>query len=255
MTTTYVPQPGSLPARAIAWLQAQPQGTEVTSSRWAEQIGADVTKLILAMQTAVDKGAVLRFTKHGQTKPYFYRLPGEQKRSGAWTAPSAADDVEDDEAGAMVQRVVPAASCKAEIPDDPLAAMFRKSDALASGGELGRKPGGPSHWRANPLPMMEHTKGDQPRFERGREGMEPEACESATGRGTTGAPALATLPHTSTAPRDGSSGEEGLLQGTGRVMTAPAALDDIAILLKVPCRTLHEAERVMQFVRQLRGGA
>ena len=36
--------------------------------------------------------------------------------------------------------------------------------------------------------------GNQPRFERGREGMEPEACESAAGRGTVGAPALATLP-------------------------------------------------------------
>lgn len=37
-------------------------------------------------------------------------------------------------------------------------------------------------------------KGDQPRFERGREVMEPEACESAAGRGANGAPALATLP-------------------------------------------------------------
>lgn len=37
-------------------------------------------------------------------------------------------------------------------------------------------------------------KGDQPRSERGREVMEPAVCESADGRGTTGAPALATLP-------------------------------------------------------------
>jgi len=66
------------------------------------------------------------------------------------------------------------------------------------------------------------TKGDQPRFERGREGMEPEACESATGRGTYGAPALATLPH---CPARRHSGEEGT-QGTGRVMTAPAARND-----------------------------
>lgn len=37
-------------------------------------------------------------------------------------------------------------------------------------------------------------RGDQPRSERGRGSMELEACESATGRGTTGAPALATSP-------------------------------------------------------------
>ena len=35
---------------------------------------------------------------------------------------------------------------------------------------------------------MESTRGDQ------REGMEPEACESAAGRGASGAPALATPP-------------------------------------------------------------
>lgn len=40
-----------------------------------------------------------------------------------------------------------------------------------------------------------HTKGDQPRFDRGREGMEAVVCESAAERGTNGAPALATLPH------------------------------------------------------------
>lgn len=62
------------------------------------------------------------------------------------------------------------------------------------------------YWReATPPPLAEWLlelarrtktpKGDQPRFERGREGMEPEACESAAGRGADGAPALATLPH------------------------------------------------------------
>lgn len=40
-----------------------------------------------------------------------------------------------------------------------------------------------------------HPTGDQPRFERGREVMEPAVCESADGRGADGAPALATLPH------------------------------------------------------------
>jgi hypothetical protein len=45
------------------------------------------------------------------------------------------------------------------------------------------------------LPLFEEsTQGDQPRFERGREGMEPTVCESAVGRGTDGAPALTTLP-------------------------------------------------------------
>lgn len=69
----------------------------------------------------------------------------------------------------------------------------------------------------------EPTKGDQPRFERGCEGIALGACESATGRGKNVALALATLPHTQTAPQDGLNGEEGRLQGSGRVMTAPGA--------------------------------
>lgn len=41
---------------------------------------------------------------------------------------------------------------------------------------------------------QEPTEGDQACSEHAREGMEPEVCESTEGRGTTGAPALATLP-------------------------------------------------------------
>jgi hypothetical protein len=40
----------------------------------------------------------------------------------------------------------------------------------------------------------ETTSGDQPRFDRGREGMGPEVCESATGYRRNVFPALATLP-------------------------------------------------------------
>lgn len=42
--------------------------------------------------------------------------------------------------------------------------------------------------------QVKPQQGAQPRCERGREVMEPDACESATGRGTNGAPALVTRP-------------------------------------------------------------
>lgn len=62
-------------------------------------------------------------------------------------------------------------------------------------------PAAPSlGWQAPSVPTFRGRAsntptGDQPRSERGREVMEPAVCESAAGRGTTGAPALATLPH------------------------------------------------------------
>lgn len=57
----------------------------------------------------------------------------------------------------------------------------------------------PADWMPRPANLEPEVEpdtpqGDQPRSERGREVMEPAVCESADGRGTTGAPALATLP-------------------------------------------------------------
>ena len=52
-------------------------------------------------------------------------------------------------------------------------------------------------------------KGDQPRFERGREGIGPAACESAAGRGENVALALATLPPHEHCPSRRHRGEEG----------------------------------------------
>ncbi len=56
----------------------------------------------------------------------------------------------------------------------------------------------PAEWMPRPANLEPEVEpdtptGDQPRSERGREVMEPAVCESADGRGTTGAPALATL--------------------------------------------------------------
>ena len=61
-------------------------------------------------------------------------------------------------------------------------------------------------------------QGDQPRSERGREGMELKACASADGRGTDGAPARATLPH----PASPGGGP----MGTGQPAAAGPARDD-----------------------------
>lgn len=61
-------------------------------------------------------------------------------------------------------------------------------------------PAAPSlGWQAPSVPTFRGRAsntptGDQPRSERGRDVMEPAVCESADGRGTTGAPALVTLP-------------------------------------------------------------
>jgi hypothetical protein len=93
---------------------------------------------------------------------------------------------------------------------EPLEAVLRElraqADVEAENAWRRRKGPMAAYWRAVAT-YARHTahalskgaetnpqKGDQPRFERGREGMEPAVCESAAGRGAHGAPALATLP-------------------------------------------------------------
>lgn len=66
---------------------------------------------------------------------------------------------------------------------------------------------------------MESKSGDQPRFERGREGIAPVVCESAAGRGADGALALATLPTHQRLPHQTATGWGGRTQPGGRVMT------------------------------------
>lgn len=66
----------------------------------------------------------------------------------------------------------------------------------------------------------ETPQGNQPRSERGREGMEAAACESAAERGADGAPALATLPP-SESPGVGP-------MGAGQAADAAPAGDDYA---------------------------
>lgn len=134
-------------------------------------------------------------------------------------------------------------------------------------------------------------QGDQPRFERGREGMEPQACESASGRGTDGAPALVTLPqyaspggglmgtwHPAAAgPPASRSAPKPPARPTATPTPAPAAAggavaqaeqflagsylkanqadEDFEFFVSVRCRSVQEIERVTQFVRQMREAA
>jgi len=216
----YMPRPGTLPYRVIAWFETQPPGTEAKASQLADALGVDVNNVLPCLAPAVEHGALLRYTKNGLSKPNFYALPG----------------------------------------------------------------------RTNPKP----TKGDQPRFERGREGMEPQACESASGQGTNGPPALATLPHYDDCPAPAATagrkdcGGEGHAEGrssppvdneflvggfapvtrtsgppvtlstnrTGKLREVEPqlrVLEPVAeIELRIKCRSLHEAERIEQFVRQMR---
>lgn len=110
--SAYIPQPGTSPARVIAWLQAQPAGAKFTASVLGEELGIDRNTISPILAWPVKKGA-LRVEKINGLLYWSLPIPG-----GMASAPSAppADDDEHDDAP-PVQRTVPAASApKLEIP-------------------------------------------------------------------------------------------------------------------------------------------
>jgi hypothetical protein len=99
---SYEPQPGTIAFRAIAWLEKQKPGTEVTASVWAEAMGnVDGNTLSICLKPAIDAGRVKRFTKDGITRPMWFAL-GDGKRA------ELPEEPDDDER--PIQRVVKAST-------------------------------------------------------------------------------------------------------------------------------------------------
>lgn len=154
MPTPYKPQPGTVAYRILGWLEAQGETREFTSAQIAEALDIPAQTLGSYMEQSVAAGLVFRRQKD-RTHP---RAPV------FWSLTNHG----------LRQRM--------EMSPNPVGWMTKpKSDDDV--------PVPTFRGRATDTPQ-----GDQPRSERGREVMEPAVCESADGRGTTGAPALATLP-------------------------------------------------------------
>lgn len=104
MTPTYVPQPGTIQARAIAHLHTSPQGGLVPNALLAEQLDVDPVDLAKAMHTAFERGAVSRETRDRQP---WWGVGHSDLRHLSAPLPVSADDDDVDDAP-LVQRTVPA---------------------------------------------------------------------------------------------------------------------------------------------------
>jgi hypothetical protein len=103
MTETYVPQPGTIDARAIAHLRTLPVGAMLAAGVLADALDVDRDDLVPALERAWRAGAVAREAgssgvRWGVGHPKLRTLAGSP-------AVSADDDIDDDP---IVRRVVPA---------------------------------------------------------------------------------------------------------------------------------------------------
>lgn len=92
MNPNYEPRPGTVAARAVAWLETQPLGAEFTISALAEGCSADASNLRPNLLAAVENGLIERRVPKGQSRPWLHRLAAH-RHPGA-SATSATPEVE-----------------------------------------------------------------------------------------------------------------------------------------------------------------
>lgn len=177
---SYAPKPGSVAFRVIGWLEEQGDGKEFNSSQIAYALHLDTKGLPAQLAPALQAGLVFRRQKDSSSPraPFWYSLTDHGAVHRREFRPSPKDWM-----------LKPGS-------DEDVSAGPPASDGAASEGTAVTP--GPSQPEAAPVT----PQGDQPRSERGREVMEPEACESAAGRGSNAAPALAALPALSAAQQE-----------------------------------------------------
>ena len=75
MTSSYRPRPGSVAAKALAYLRMQPEGTALRTKTLARVSGADVAALKTFLVPAVKNGAILNIRAPGSFFSH-WALPG-----------------------------------------------------------------------------------------------------------------------------------------------------------------------------------
>lgn len=106
---TYTPQPGTIPARAVAFLQTLPPGTEMQSGPLADALGVGISGFGSWLDYAVRNGAISCVKREGRL--YWSLGRGERARS------ESVDEEPDD--APPVQRTVKAQPGSISLTDVP----------------------------------------------------------------------------------------------------------------------------------------
>lgn len=64
---TYTPQPGTIPARVIAWLQQQPKGAMFASAVLADAVDCDVADITGSLRYVAERGGVCLEKRAGRS--------------------------------------------------------------------------------------------------------------------------------------------------------------------------------------------
>lgn len=168
MSAVYVPQAGSIAARALAHLQEQPDGAEVASGVLADALGVQSNMINVCLDTASRHGVLARAKREGRI---YWKLG--PKAPAAAPPPASADpadpDDESDDDSAPIARTVPSASA-APIPGIVRQSWCPVAQAAVSPSSGSEPPPPPSpaappppglNWRAPCVPVFERDASER----------------------------------------------------------------------------------------------
>jgi hypothetical protein len=116
MTTTYVPQPGTMSARVIEHLKSLPAGTEIATGPLCDTLDLDSGSLIPCIASAIKHGAIVRRIVSPRVSMLSLgTAAASETLLGALGGPPPVNaDFDDDP---LVQRVVKAQQGSVSLPD------------------------------------------------------------------------------------------------------------------------------------------
>lgn len=186
MSATYSPSLGTIPHRAIAWLEQQGTAAEVRLSPWAEAIGVEPVILNGSLEAAIKHGLVVKYPKPGTSRPMYFRLAGE--------------------AGHAVAMPIERHMGRPALTHAEVVAMARNGAGAAMPSAVVEQLHVPVFRSAAAAPRSAYKDTPQrglTAMQARGEVMESEACASATDRGGNAAPARAAGPAFHTTRREG----------------------------------------------------
>ncbi len=120
MSKTYTPQPGTIPYRAVQYLQRLQPGADIANGPLADELDVSTNTLISCLATAVHHGVIKRDRREGLI---YWSL-------GDGTPLPAAPDAEDDQDMKSKIIITPAAVAAMAKANDKLAKRLEKAVAV-----------------------------------------------------------------------------------------------------------------------------
>lgn len=257
MTPAYEPRPDTIAFRALAHMALLHKGSEISNSLLATALGCNPSELPASLKTACSTGAIFARQKGGHSKsPLFWSLADHSaKTNGSSLPPAVVSQLSRPVREAIAGGVSVDEALSDDAPTTTAVHLQRIVDAMPRTGRSRQQGSGvdidESHRTRDNVIEMDTPEGRDSQHVLKAERTALQRPADATDRETpaNASPRVGAM-GTGQAADAAAQGEPFLVGGFGPALK-PVAPRVAGITLTVEVANLHQAERVMQLVREM----